>query len=48
MNPYLPISVGARIVPLLNRVDLEEVLTDAGLHLTLKQQARSLLQASRV
>lgn len=43
-NPYLPPEVGAKIVPLLNRNDLEELANDAGVHPGLRQQAKLLLE----
>ncbi len=45
-NPYLPPSVGSKIVPLLSRVDLAELVTDSAVHPSLKEQAVRLL-ASR-
>jgi hypothetical protein len=46
LNPYLPIEVGARIVPLLTRADLKDLVADSGLHQSLKEQARTLLALS--
>jgi hypothetical protein len=42
-NPYLPPEVGAKIVPLLNATDLEELESSAGLHVSIRTLARSLL-----
>lgn len=42
-NPYLPPDVGAKIVPLLAKADLLEVIDDGGLHESLREQARRLL-----
>lgn len=44
-NPYLPPEVGAKIVPLLNANDLEELAQAATLHPSLREQARRLLEA---
>ncbi len=43
-NPYLPPEVGAKIVPLLNTNDLEELAGDNGVHASLREQARRLLE----
>ncbi|XXF76657.1 hypothetical protein P2318_26915 [Myxococcaceae bacterium GXIMD 01537] len=43
-NPYLPPEVGAKIVPLLSALDLRELARDAGLHPSLREQARRLLE----
>ncbi len=44
-NPYLPPEVGVKVVPLLLRTDLEEVVADAGLHPSVRAEARTLLAA---
>lgn len=44
-NPYLPPEVGAKIVPLLNANDLEELANDSSVHVSLREQARRLLEA---
>lgn len=44
-NPYLPPEVGAKIVPLLNATDLEELSLASALHPSLREQARRLLEA---
>lgn len=43
-NPYLPPEVGAKIVPLLNVNDLEELAGDSAVHPSLREQARRLLE----
>jgi len=43
-NPYLPPEIGAKIVPLLNRTDWEELAHDAGVHPSLREQAKLLLR----
>lgn len=43
-NPYLPLEVGAKIVPLLNRADWKELAGDRGVHPSLREQARLLAQ----
>jgi len=45
-NPYLPVEVGVRIVPLLGRTDLEVLADDQGVHVAMREQARVLLEAS--
>jgi hypothetical protein len=47
LNPYLPIEVGARIIPLLTRADLKDLEADSSLHPSLKEQARTLLGLAR-
>lgn len=42
-NPYLPVEVGARIVPLLSRAELAELAKDSSVHPSLKEQAQTLL-----
>jgi hypothetical protein len=42
-NPYLPPSVGSKIVPLLAQAELEELVVDPGVHPALKEQAGRLL-----
>jgi hypothetical protein len=42
-NPYLPPDVGVKVVPLLPRPDLELVRDSAGLHLSLRELASTLL-----
>lgn len=43
-NPYLPPEVGAKIVPLLTRSDLEELAAHGSVHASLRHQARLLLE----
>jgi hypothetical protein len=45
-NPYLPPEVGSKIVPLLNKTDLEELAGDHIVHPWLREQAKSLLEAA--
>lgn len=42
-NPYLPPEVGAKIVPLLQRLDLEQLREDGSVHPSLREQAARLL-----
>ncbi len=42
-NPYLPPEVGTKIVPLLNASDLAELVSDASVHPSLREQASRLL-----
>jgi hypothetical protein len=42
-NPYLPPEVGAKILPLLARADLDELKADASVHPVLREQAARLL-----
>ncbi|MGO9066961.1 MAG: hypothetical protein ACLQIH_19755 [Myxococcaceae bacterium] len=44
-NPYLPPEVGVKLVPLLLRTDWQEVAADAGLHPSVRAEARTLLAA---
>jgi hypothetical protein len=44
-NPYLPPDVGAKIVPLLPRSELELLRDSEGLHLSLRELAATLLRA---
>ena len=44
-NPYLPLEVGAKLVPLLSTPELEELAKDGGVHQTLREQAKKLLAA---
>ena len=46
-NPYLPVEVGAKIVPLLSTQDLIELSGDAGVHESLRAQAKKLLEAGK-
>jgi hypothetical protein len=46
-NPYLPIEVGAKIVPLLTTTDLLELSRDSSVHESLRAQAKQLLIAAR-
>lgn len=46
-NPYLPPEVGAKILPLLNGADLQEIAGSASLHEALRHQASLLLGANR-
>jgi hypothetical protein len=43
-NPYLPVEVGAKIVPLLSKRDLIELSLDGGVHAALREQAQLLLR----
>ena len=43
-NPYLPPDVGAKILPLLPRTDIEELAADTGVHACLRLQARKMLE----
>jgi hypothetical protein len=43
-NPYLPPEIGSKIVPLLARVDLEEMVADGSVHPSLRAQAQGLLR----
>jgi hypothetical protein len=43
-NPYLPLEVGVKIVPLLTRSDLLELRGDGALHEALRTQARLLVE----
>lgn len=45
-NPYLPVGVGARIVPLLSKADLTELSKDSSVHASLREQALTLLRVS--
>lgn len=45
-NPYLPVEVGARIVPLLSKAELRELSTTSSVHPSLRAQANALLAAS--
>lgn len=45
-NPYLPVEVGARIVPLLSKADLTELSKDSSVHASLREQALTLLGVS--
>lgn len=47
LNPYLPPEVGAKIVPLLNLVDLGELERTPTVHASLRDQARLLLASTR-
>lgn len=47
-NPYLPPEVGAKIVPLLNSTDLEELAGDSSVHPSLREQAVRLLEQGPV
>jgi len=42
-NPYLPPDVAAKIVPLLNGADLQELAADTAVHPALRDQAKLLL-----
>lgn len=46
-NPYFPPEIAAKILPLLNAVDLEEMIGDGSVHPALREQARGLLQLKR-
>lgn len=46
-NPYLPIEVGAKIVPLLVDEDLRELASAGALHVALREQARILVDVAR-
>lgn len=43
-NPYLPPEVGSKIVPLLGRTDLQELVVDTSVHPSLRHQAKLLLE----
>jgi len=43
-NPYLPPDVSAKILPLLTRVDLEEIARSGSMHPDLREQAARLLK----
>lgn len=45
-NPYLPVGVGARIVPLLSKAELTELSKDSSVHASLREQALTLLRVS--
>ncbi len=45
-NPYLPPEVGAKILPLLSRIDLEELKGDASVHPVLREQAARLVDGA--
>lgn len=47
-NPYLPLDIGSKVVPLLPRADLEELAGNAGIHHALRAQASGLLAQLRV
>lgn len=47
-NPYLPLDLGSKIVPLLNENDLKELSNDKQVHDSLRHQATELLRASKV
>ncbi len=44
-NPYLPLEVAAKIVPLLSTTDLKELAADTSVHPSLREQAERLLEA---
>jgi hypothetical protein len=46
-NPYLPPEVGAKILPLLSVADLKELARDNGVHQSLRDQAKALLEVSQ-
>jgi hypothetical protein len=46
-NPYLPPEVGTKIVPLLSLADLRELSRDNGVHASLRDQARALLEVAK-
>lgn len=43
-NPYLPLEVAAKLLPLLPRADLEELRRGSAVHPALREQAEQLLQ----
>jgi hypothetical protein len=43
-NPYLPLEVGAKLVPLLSLIDWKELLTVVGVHEQVKAQVQGLLE----
>ncbi|MGQ0505377.1 MAG: hypothetical protein ACT4TC_08650 [Myxococcaceae bacterium] len=45
-NPYFPPELAAKIVPLLNLTDLNELATEGSAHPILREQAKLLIQAS--
>ncbi len=46
-NPYVPPDVAAKIVPLLNGADLQELASDTSVHPALRDQAKLLLVEGR-
>ncbi|MBL9038959.1 MAG: hypothetical protein JNG84_10620 [Archangium sp.] len=45
-NPYLPPEVAAKIVPLLSRAELQEIVGDNSLHVAVRRQAEVLLSVA--
>jgi len=45
-NPYLPPEIGAKIVPLLNVQDLQELVESGSVHRSLREQAAILLKGA--
>jgi hypothetical protein len=45
LNPYLPLELAVKLLPLLLRTDWEEIASDGGLHPTVRVEALSLLAA---
>jgi hypothetical protein len=43
-NPYLPLEVAAKLLPLLARADLEELRAGLSVHAALREQAAQLLE----
>jgi hypothetical protein len=47
-NPYLPPEVGSKIIPLLARLELENLVREASIHPSIREQARSQVEARSV
>lgn len=45
-NPYLPLEVGTKILPLLSVPDLRELVREGGVHELLRQQAKQLIEGA--
>lgn len=46
-NPYTPLELGAKLLPLLNEADLRELARDYNVHDSLREQAEALLSSAR-
>lgn len=46
-NPYLPLELGSKLIPLLNETDLKELSNDRQVHEALREQADKLLHVSK-
>ncbi|MFL5320987.1 MAG: hypothetical protein ACJ790_15095 [Myxococcaceae bacterium] len=44
-NPYTPLELGAKLVPLLNETDLRELARDNNVHEAIRMQAESLVES---